>query len=157
MEERKALDYDIDGLVIKERVINLADASRDRPDHQIAFKFSLEEAVSTLREVEWSISGGTYTPVAIFDEVELNGTRVQRASLANPDTLRKLGVRIGSHVVVVKRGEIIPKIVGLVAHEDDAKNCKPIVFPKKALSQREGTISAGDTGIKGPSLRLDRL
>ena len=29
------------------------------------------------------------------------------------------------------RGEIIPKIVGLVAHEDDAKNCKPIVFPKK--------------------------
>ena len=128
MEERKNLDYDIDGLVIKERVINLADASRDRPDHQIAFKFSLEEAVSTLREVEWSISGGTYTPVAIFDEVELNGTKVQRASLANPDTLRKLGVRIGSHVVVVKRGEIIPKIESVV--EEKGLETTEIVFPE---------------------------
>ncbi len=127
MEDRKSLDYDIDGLVIKERVINLADASRDRPDHQIAFKFSLEEAVSTLRKVEWSISGGTYTPVAIFDEVELNGTRVQRASLANPDTLRKLGVKIGSRVVVVKRGEIIPKIEGVV--EEKGLETSDIEFP----------------------------
>lgn len=118
MEERKDLEYDIDGLVIKERFINLEDASRARPDRQIAFKFSLEEAVSTVREVEWSINGGTYTPVAIFDEVELNGTRVQRASMANPDTMRKLGVRLGSHVVVVKRGEIIPKIESVVEEKD---------------------------------------
>lgn len=128
MEERASLEYDIDGLVIKERTINLADASRDRPDRQIAFKFSLEEAVTTLREVEWSVSGGTYTPVAIFDEVELNGTRVQRASLANPDTLRKLGVAIGSHVVVVKRGEIIPKIESVV--EEKALETKAIEFPQ---------------------------
>ncbi len=110
MEKRKALDFDIDGLVVKERTINFSDASRARPDRQIAFKFSLEEAVSTLRKVEWSINGGTYTPVAVFDEVELNGTVVQRASLANPDTMRALGVRLGCKVVVVKRGEIIPKI-----------------------------------------------
>ena len=119
MENRKSLDYDIDGLVIKERKINLEDARRTRPDHQIAFKFSLEEAVSTLRKVEWSISGGTYTPVAVFDEVELNGTKVQRASLANPDTMRKLNVKIGSHVVVVKRGEIIPKIESVVLQENE--------------------------------------
>lgn len=110
METRKSLDYDIDGLVVKERRIDPDDARRARPDRQIAFKFSLEEAVSVLRKVEWSRSGGTYTPVAVFDEVELNGTRVQRASLANPDTMRALGVRIGSRIVVVKRGEIIPKI-----------------------------------------------
>jgi len=127
MEERKDLEYDIDGLVVKESVINFEDASRARPDRQIAFKFSLEEAVTTLREVEWSINGGTYTPVAIFDEVELNGTKVQRASLANPDTMRKLGVRIGSHVVVVKRGEIIPKIESVV--EEKGLETKPIELP----------------------------
>lgn len=129
MELRKTeIPYDIDGLVIKEDVINYEDASRARPDRQIAFKFSLEEAVSTLREVEWSINGGTYTPVAIFDEVELNGTKVQRASLANPDTMRELGVQIGSHVVVVKRGEIIPKIERIV--EEDNITTSPIIFPK---------------------------
>ncbi|MBR6340393.1 MAG: NAD-dependent DNA ligase LigA [Treponema sp.] len=118
MEERKNLEYDIDGLVVKESAINYEDASRARPDRQIAFKFSLEEATTVLRKVEWSISGATYTPVAVFDEVELNGTKVQRASLANPDTMRKLGVKIGSHVVVVKRGEIIPKIESVVEEKD---------------------------------------
>ncbi len=129
MEERKSvIPYDIDGLVVKENEINLSDASRDRPDRQIAFKFSLEEAVSVLKEVEWSINGGTYTPVAIFDEVELNGTKVQRASLANPDTIRKLGIKIGSHVVVVKRGEIIPKIENVVEHKEDNLTTE-IVYP----------------------------
>lgn len=110
MEERKNLEYDIDGLVIKERTVNHEDASRARPDRQIAFKFSLEEAVSILRDVEWNESGATYTPVAVFDPVELNGTTVKRASLVNTNTINSLNIKIGSHVVVVKRGEIIPKI-----------------------------------------------
>ncbi len=129
MDIRKNLDYDIDGLVIKERKINLEDASRARPDRQIAFKFSLEEATSVLRDVEWSQNGATYTPVAIFDEVELNGTKVQRASLSNPDTMRKLGVKIGCKVVVVKRGEIIPKIEN-AAHENPESESE-IVFPSE--------------------------
>ncbi len=131
MEIRKTLPYDIDGLVVKERAINIEDASRTRPDRQIAFKFSLEEAVSVVRDVEWSESGATYTPVAIFDPVELAGTVVQRASLANPDTLRALNVKIGSHVVVVKRGEIIPKIISVVQSDEKATD---IVFPKKCAS-----------------------
>lgn len=129
MDIRNQLEYDIDGLVIKERQINFQDASRARPDRQIAFKFSLEEAVTILRSVDWSVNGGTYTPVAIFDEVELNGTKVQRASLANPDTMKALGVKIGCKVVVVKRGEIIPKIENVI-HED-ALCESPVVFPDK--------------------------
>ena len=129
MDIRNQLEYDIDGLVIKERQINFQDASRARPDRQIAFKFSLEEAVTILRCVDWSVNGGTYTPVAIFDEVELNGTKVQRASLANPDTMKALGVKIGCKVVVVKRGEIIPKIESVI-HED-ALCESPVVFPDK--------------------------
>lgn len=137
MEIRKNLDYDIDGLVIKERTINLQDASRARPDRQIAFKFSLEEAVSVLRSVEWSESGATYTPVAVFDPVELAGTTVQRASLANPDTIRSMNLSIGNHVIVVKRGEIIPKIEGVVKQPNSDQNgqliskLSPIVYPEK--------------------------
>ncbi len=138
MEKRASLEYDIDGLVVKERAIDFADASRARPERQIAFKFSLEEAVSIVRSVEWSESGATYTPVAIFDPVELAGTTVRRASLANPETLRKLGVKFGSHVVGVKRGEIIPKIESVVKENVSAENedftQKEIEFPKKCAS-----------------------
>lgn len=141
MEMRKSLDYDIDGLVVKERRIDFEDASRTRPDRQIAFKFSLEEAVSVLRNVEWSISGATYTPVAIFDEVELNGTKVQRASLANPGTMRALGVKIGCKVTVVKRGEIIPKIENAV-HDDIASECE-VDVPSKCETCGENLVDEG--------------
>ena len=129
MEERKKLDYDIDGLVIKENVINHEDLLRNRPDRQIAFKFSLEEAVTVLRSVEWNESGATYTPVGVFDAVELNGTTVKRASLVNSNTIKSLGVRIGSHVVVVKRGEVIPKIETVLPSAGEKTS--PITKPLK--------------------------
>lgn len=131
MDRRKDLGYDIDGLVVKERVVNHEDASRARPDRQIAFKFSLEEAVSIVRKVEWNESGATYTPVAIFDPVDLNGTTVQRASLANPNLIKALDLKIGSHVVVVKRGEIIPKIESAFIPEDNSEILSEIEYPKK--------------------------
>ncbi len=131
MDIRKNLDYDIDGLVIKERTVNHEDASRDRPDRQIAFKFSLEEAISVVRSVEWNESGATYTPVAIFDPVDLNGTTVQRASLANPNQIESLGLKIGSHVVVVKRGEIIPKIESAFIPDENKETLSDIAIPKK--------------------------
>ena len=109
------------------------DALRDRPDRQIAFKFSLEEAVSIVRNIEWNETGATYTPVAVFDPVDLNGTTVKRASLVNPNLIRALNVKIGSHVVVVKRGEIIPKIESVV-QEAGVQSLKDIEFPVKCSS-----------------------
>ncbi|MBQ5569987.1 MAG: NAD-dependent DNA ligase LigA [Treponema sp.] len=143
MEERKNLDYDIDGLVIKERTVNHEDALRARPDRQIAFKFSLEEAVSVVRKVEWNESGATYTPVAVFDAVDLNGTSVQRASLANPNTIAALGLQIGSHVIVVKRGEIIPKIESVVPQEDKSEKTFPVELPVKCETCGSTLVNEG--------------
>ncbi|MBQ9238217.1 MAG: NAD-dependent DNA ligase LigA [Treponema sp.] len=140
IERRPSLPYDIDGLVVKERAINHEDTLRARPDRQIAFKFSLEEAVTVIRAVEWSTSGATYTPVAVFDPVELAGTIVQRASLANPDTMRALGVSVGSTVIVVKRGDIIPKIESVVP--DDGSALVPVSFP--TTCERCGTQLVDD-------------
>ena len=120
MDIRPDLEYDIDGLVVKGDRIDREDASKLRPELQIAFKFSPEEAVTTLREVEWSESGATVTPIGIVEPVRLAGTTVQRANLANPDMIRSLDLRIGSKVVITKRGEIIPKIESLVENPPDA-------------------------------------
>ncbi|MDR2433311.1 MAG: NAD-dependent DNA ligase LigA [Treponema sp.] len=110
---RDTLPFDIDGLVVKDTSTDMADLRRARPEKQIAFKFELETAFSILRSVEWSESGATYTPIGIVDPVRLAGTTVQRANLNNPDMIRAMGLKIGSAVSVVKRGEIIPKIEGL--------------------------------------------
>lgn len=127
MELRTSLDYDIDGLVIKNNTIDLLDLSRPRPEKQIAFKFSLEQAVSTLLDIEWSESGATYTPIAIIKPVRLAGSTVKRASLSNPKVISQLNLKIGSKIIVTKRGEIIPKIEELVSNP---ANASEIQIPK---------------------------
>ena len=120
MDIRNTIPYDIDGLVVKNDHIDTLDLSRARPEKQIAFKFSLEEAVTTLRSVEWSESGATYTPIAVIDPVRLAGTTVKRANLCNPNMIAELNLKIGSRVLVTKRGEIIPKIEALIENPDSS-------------------------------------
>jgi DNA ligase (NAD+) len=126
---RDALPYDIDGLVVKDPVVDLDDLKKARPEKQIAFKFTLEEAVSTLKAVEWSESGATYTPIGIVEPVRLAGTTVQRANLNNPAMIRDMGLKIGSRVIMVKRGEIIPKIERLA--EENSLLTEEIELPEK--------------------------
>jgi DNA ligase (NAD+) len=120
MALRPSLPYDIDGLVVKGAAIDEADAAKARPDLQIAFKFSPEEAVTRLKAIEWSESGALYTPIGIVEPVRLAGTTVQRANLCNPGMIRSMGLKLGSMVVITKRGEIIPKIETLVENPPDA-------------------------------------
>jgi len=130
-EKRVSLPFDIDGLVVKNIEIDTKDLKRSRPDKQIAFKFELEKAVSNILEVEWSESGATYTPIAIIEPVHLAGTKVKRASLANPNVITALDLKIGSRVIVSKRGEIIPKIESLL---ENPSSSTPIIFPTHCSS-----------------------
>ncbi|MHA1239546.1 MAG: DNA ligase (NAD(+)) LigA, partial [Promethearchaeota archaeon] len=125
---RAQLNFDIDGLVIKGKEIDLEDMKRTRPVKQIAFKFVPEEVESTVIDIEWSESGANYTPIAIVEPVSIAGTTVQRASLANPNLVKELKLKIGSKVIVSKRGDIIPKIERVVHTPADAKR---IQYPSK--------------------------
>jgi len=145
---RDKLPFDIDGLVVKDTVTDMADLRRARPEKQIAFKFELETAFSVLRQVEWSESGATYTPIGVVDPVRIAGTTVQRANLNNPGMIRALGLKIGSAVSVVKRGEIIPKIEGLAPEgamppETGAAEERDIDFPVKCAVCGAELIDAG--------------
>ncbi len=118
---RNTLEYDIDGLVIKGNEIDVDDMKRAKPMKQVAFKFQAEEIETKLIDVEWSVSGQNYTPVAIVENVNLMGTNVRRASLANPNLIIDLNIKIGSDVMISKRGDIIPKIERVIKTPQDAK------------------------------------
>jgi len=141
-EEREKLPIDIDGLVVKDMETDMSDLRNARPEKQIAFKFELETAFSVLREIEWSESGETYTPVGIVDPVHLAGTTVKRANLNNPDMIRAIGLEIGSTVSVVKRGEIIPKIEGL-APISNQEQTEKIDIPKVCGMCKHKLVDAG--------------
>ncbi len=91
------------------------------PRDSIAFKWQDEEAVTHLREIEWSASRtGLINPVAIFDPVELEGTSVSRASVHNISILKELSLGTGDEITVYKANMIIPQISGNVTKSGPA-------------------------------------
>ena len=120
-------EYALDGLVLKQNRIDPNDAYEIRPKKQHAFKWVDVPETTILRGVEWSMTGNTLTPVAIFDPVELEGTTVKRASLSNPYWIERLNLHIGDSIKVVKRGQIIPKVEEVVSHDPKGKK---IVYPE---------------------------
>lgn len=117
--------YDTDGVVVK--VDSFAQreemgATSKVPKWAAAFKFPPEEKETTLREILLSVGRtGVITPVAIFDPVQLAGTEVSRATLHNQDFITERDIRLGDTIVVRKAGEIIPEVLRVKSHLDDAE------------------------------------
>ncbi len=117
-EQRHALDYEIDGVVVK--VDSLAQrevlgfTSRS-PRWAIAFKFPPEERTTILKAIEVSVGRtGRTTPYAVLEPVFVGGSTVQMATLHNQDQVAAKDVRPGDTVVVRKAGDVIPEVVGPV-------------------------------------------
>ena len=130
-EERKALPFDIDGVVIKVnsfRQQQLLGATAKSPRWAIAYKFKAERIETVLQSIDYQVGRtGAITPVANLVPVLLAGTTVKRASLHNADIMAELDIRIGDTVEVEKGGEIIPKITGVVLSKRP-ENSEPCHF-----------------------------
>jgi DNA ligase (NAD+) len=113
--KRHALEYEVDGMVIK--VVDFAQreqlgSTSKSPRWQVAYKYAAEQAVTKLLAIDVQVGkSGKLTPVAHLDPVHLSGTTVSRASLHNDEEIHRKDIRVGDHVVVEKAGEIIPQVV----------------------------------------------
>ena len=122
--ERRNLPYDIDGIVIKVNSVEQQESlgfTAKTPRWAISYKFKAEEAVTELLSIDYQVGRtGAVTPVANLKPVLLAGTVVKRATLHNADQMAQLQLCIGDWVSVEKGGEIIPKITGVVQHNENA-------------------------------------
>ncbi|MCQ2307072.1 MAG: NAD-dependent DNA ligase LigA [Bacteroidales bacterium] len=114
---RKNLPFDIDGIVIKVNSFAQHDKlglTSKSPRWAIAYKFKAEEVKTKLLSVDFQVGRhGTITPVANLEPIQLGGTTVKRATLNNADFIKQLDLHYDDTVVVIKGGEIIPKIIGI--------------------------------------------
>ena len=122
--ERKNLPVATDGVVLKVNSLSQQQAlgyTAKTPRWAIAYKFEAEKQVTTLRSISYQVGRtGVVTPVANLDPIQLSGTTVSRATLNNEDYIRELGIYEGCRVEVIKGGEIIPKIVGVLPPEENS-------------------------------------
>ena len=124
-QNRSKLDFDMDGAVIKVNHFaqrDLMGSTNKFPRWAIAFKYPPEVKETTLRSIEVAVGRtGVLTPTACFDPVFLAGTTVARATLHNEDFIRQFGLCIGDTIQVRKAGDIIPEVIGVVHHPENAE------------------------------------
>ncbi|MBU1355854.1 MAG: NAD-dependent DNA ligase LigA [Candidatus Edwardsbacteria bacterium] len=149
-QKRDALDYEIDGMVIKvdsyaqQRQLG---ATSHSPRWAIAYKFPARQAATILRSVEFSLGRtGVVTPVANLEPVLLSGSVVSRATLHNDDELKRKDLHYGDTVIIEKAGEIIPQVVKVLVEKRDSK-AGPVVMPQDCpichtpLKRLEGEVA----------------
>jgi len=109
---RDALDYDIDGAVVRlhdPAAFDAAGFNSAEPRGAIAFKYPPEEKLTKLISVEWPVGKiGRVPPRAKVEPVFVGGVTVENITLHNPRLIRERDLRIGDTVAVVRRGDVIP-------------------------------------------------
>ena len=110
----EARNFPIDGVVFRYNDLDYGNSLGRTAHHfnyAVAYKFEDEFAISTLRDIEWTVGRtGVLTPTAVFDPVELDGTMVSRASLHNMRIISNLKLNIGDTIKIVKANMIIPQV-----------------------------------------------
>ncbi|MDQ3088583.1 MAG: NAD-dependent DNA ligase LigA, partial [Acidobacteriota bacterium] len=123
LKKRDALDYDIDGVVVKVNSTALQEefgATTKAPRWAIAYKYPAMQATTRLNDIIVQVGRtGALTPVACLEPVLLAGTIVARASLHNEDEIKRLNIKLGDWVLIEKSGEIIPQILQVIESKRD--------------------------------------
>ena len=105
--------------------------------HSIAYKFEDEEYETKLSGIEFTMGKtGSLTPTAIFSPVAIDGTTVERASLANLSIIKKLGLTNNCTVFVRKANCVIPQITKALQDGDgeiEIPSTCPICHGKTAI------------------------
>lgn len=104
----------LDGIVIKvaEKYRNVFGENSHDPNWGVAIKFAPKDVVTTVNDIKWKFGKtGSFTPVAILEPVNLDGSTVGRASIYNYGYVIRNEVYPGAIVTIAKSGDIIPQII----------------------------------------------
>lgn len=121
VHDRESYSMMLDGMVIK---VNEIAVQIDMgytvkvPRFSVAYKFPAVEKITKVKEIILQVGRtGAVTPVAIVEPTDIEGVVVERATLHNFDEIDRKDIRLGDTVIILRSGDVIPKIVKVLTHE----------------------------------------
>lgn len=127
--------YPIDGIVFKFNDVEYGRSLGQTSHHfknALAFKFADDTVKSHLSNIDWTMGRtGVLTPVAEFENIELEGSIVSRASLHNLSVMWEvLGEKPykGQEVDIFKANMIIPQVKSAIQYDELEEDIKVEFF-----------------------------
>jgi len=125
-EWKETSKYEIDGLIVKHNN-NYKLKAGENPKYSFAFKsLNMQKQVEVVvNDIEWNISKDKYLkPIVKFNEIVLNGVKIKQATGFNADFIVKNKIGIGSRIVIIRSGDVIPHITEVLS---SSLNNKPLM------------------------------
>ena len=121
VQDRDSYAMMLDGMVIK---VNEIASQIDMgytvkvPRFSVAYKFPAVEKITTVKDIVLQVGRtGAVTPVAIVEPTDIDGVVVERATLHNFDEIDRKDIRLQDKVIILRSGDVIPKIIKVLVHE----------------------------------------
>ncbi|WP_027326918.1 NAD-dependent DNA ligase LigA [Helicobacter pametensis] len=115
LKNRDSYPVMLDGMVIVVDEIPIQNSlgfTIKSPRFACAYKFPAIEKSSTIHSITLQVGRtGVITPVAELEPVEIEGAMISRATLHNFSEIAKKDIRIGDKVIIIRSGDVIPKII----------------------------------------------
>lgn len=106
--------YPVDGIIYELTDKQYSQSLESTSHHEgcrMALKWADNTYETTLRDVVWDVGrSGVISPVAVFDEVDLDGALTTKATLHNLSIIEELELGIGDTITVYRSNMVIPKI-----------------------------------------------
>jgi NAD-dependent DNA ligase len=127
MERRKSSPYEVDGIVVyQDKQHNLVNGKN--PANAFAYKsiHTHEEVEVIVTEVEWKVSKDGYIkPTVKFLPKSLAGVTISRATGFNAAFIEKHVIGVGSRIVIIRSGDVIPHITRVITPASDNRPSMP--------------------------------
>jgi DNA ligase (NAD+) len=122
-KDRDSYSMMLDGMVIKvNEIASQIDMGYTvkNPRFSVAYKFPAVEKITTIRDIVLQVGrSGAVTPVAQVEPTDIDGVVVERATLHNFDEIDRKDIRLNDKVIILRSGDVIPKIIKVLTHERD--------------------------------------
>lgn len=131
ISQRDSYPITLDGMVVRVDSISLQEKlgfTIKAPRFACAYKFPAIEKRAKVLGITLQVGRtGVITPVAELEPIRIEGAKVSRATLHNFDEVTKKDIQINDFVILIRSGDVIPKIIkSLPALRDGTQTPCPI-------------------------------
>jgi len=146
ISKRDEIPMMMDGMVIKVDDVHLQEDlgyTVKVPKWMCAYKFPAVEKVTKVNDITIQVGRtGVLTPVAEVEPIDLDGAIIARATLHNFDEIERKGLMIGDSVILIRSGDVIPKITKVLTDRRDGSE-KPISRPTECPTCHSEVLDEG--------------